>query len=749
MEMQVYDCPGLVEVLTLGGITHVVEAYAVGVLESMGSELCTELRIDPTCKPTSLLRHISDAYADLLLGHADGEFRKTVKGLMQALRSGVEEALEELEHDGVGEIPLKFRPWVIGDDGASSAAGGATPLSLEGDSDDEHVEVSSSCSSHQMTEAAASQQQQFVAAASDAASGDVAGVSRSGSRYHMTEAAVSHQQQQLVAAASDVSSDDGGDDEGAGISSNCSRYQSTEAAVSQQQQQLVAAASESASDGAGDYEVAGVSRSGSRYQTTEAAVSQQQQQPAAAYDATSDDGGDDIVAHAADQDQVAMVAGGSVGSSRRTSRGVKVPGKGAPSRGRSSERRSNRPTQAPFHWQEKQQLCISGGVRKEETGAFILPEPVLPEPVQLPVEDVAGRFRAQLKQVFEAGAAAVDMQILIQDGDCISSSSTRAVMTARDFDSYVCKPLVGQLTANAAQGSSSSSSPDDSGGSSSRGVNDDKGNEEDCPAVSGHTGRRSGDNSDSSSCSSTRELSHQSPELLPRGEQEAAPSLRSSMEAGDHSSNSSGGILEYRLSEKLTYTAELTRTSEVVFHPSGSSSSLGANGMALPYTTDADAQAAKETGVLGEAFVYAVFSKHLPGFGPDNWHTGNRSYLGQGLLGPAVEPPYDFLYDDIEGKLTNRAGTRCFIEVKSTRDSIGDNPMHISTNEWELAQKVHNGDGSAVYIVVRVAGVCAGGQPHIAAVYKDPVTLLHEGKLGLTGQELLLVPGHLNMLQRQ
>lgn len=161
--------------------------------------------------------------------------------------------------------------------------------------------------------------------------------------------------------------------------------------------------------------------------------------------------------------------------------------------------------------------------------------------------------------------------------------------------------------------------------------------------------------------------------------------------------------------------------------------------MASPYTAYAGA-AAKETGVLGEAFVYAVFSKQLPGFGPENWHSGSRRYLGQVVLEPAVDPSYDFLYDDVEGKLSGTVGTRCFIEVKSTPDSCGDNPRPITTKEWELAQKVHNGDGSAVYIVVRVAGVYAEGKPHIAAMYKDPVALLHAGKLGLTGQELLLVP---------
>jgi hypothetical protein len=106
--------------------------------------------------------------------------------------------------------------------------------------------------------------------------------------------------------------------------------------------------------------------------------------------------------------------------------------------------------------------------------------------------------------------------------------------------------------------------------------------------------------------------------------------------------------------------------------------------MAGVHAGEGDA-AAWYTAALGEAFVYAVFSKLLPGFGRDNWHSGNRCCLG--LPQPDREPSYDFLSEDVQGVLTDRAGTLWFIEVKSTRFD-GINPMCISRREWELAQKV-------------------------------------------------------------
>ena len=144
------------------------------------------------------------------------------------------------------------------------------------------------------------------------------------------------------------------------------------------------------------------------------------------------------------------------------------------------------------------------------------------------------------------------------------------------------------------------------------------------------------------------------------------------------------------------------------------SSSSGDTHGASAQSGGADYALIKEIGALGEAFVYAALSEELPGFGPENWHSGNRTCLD--LPRPGREPSYDFLYEDVEGVLSGRAGTLCFIEVKST-SSGGENPMPISTKEWELAQKVHRDNGSAMYIVFRVAGVCPGGQPRIVAVY--------------------------------
>lgn len=96
----------------------------------------------------------------------------------------------------------------------------------------------------------------------------------------------------------------------------------------------------------------------------------------------------------------------------------------------------------------------------------------------------------------------------------------------------------------------------------------------------------------------------------------------------------------------------------------------------------------------------------------------------------AREPSYDFEYEDVEGKLTDCPGTRCFIECKATTADVSSTsaPFPITTNEWALAQQVHRlaaaaagiGGGAAVqYIIFRVHLVGCEGGPKLAARAKS------------------------------
>eukprot|EP00878_Enallax_costatus_P009106 GHUV01009520.1.p1 GENE.GHUV01009520.1~~GHUV01009520.1.p1 ORF type:complete len:149 (+),score=34.20 GHUV01009520.1:328-774(+) len=142
---------------------------------------------------------------------------------------------------------------------------------------------------------------------------------------------------------------------------------------------------------------------------------------------------------------------------------------------------------------------------------------------------------------------------------------------------------------------------------------------------------------------------------------------------------------------------------------------------------------------MGECFLYYLFKHILPGFDDGCWRSGNRVHAG--LLAPAEEPPFDFLYDDVDGKLSGVPGRKCVIECKATSYSALEGgrsrPFFITRREWELAQSLHN-EQSAVYVIVRLELVTVGRQPRVAAVLVDPVQLLCEGKLCITGQEMQL-----------
>lgn len=157
---------------------------------------------------------------------------------------------------------------------------------------------------------------------------------------------------------------------------------------------------------------------------------------------------------------------------------------------------------------------------------------------------------------------------------------------------------------------------------------------------------------------------------------------------------------------------------------------------------------AQQTGAAGELFLFGYLSKLLPWFTEANWHSSNRVYLpgSQELQMPSREPPYDFLYEDTTGALTQEPGTLCYMECKATAGDVHSNarPIPITANEWALAQRVHLkrlAGAKCQYILFRVDHVGKAGttsEPRLAAVLFDPVQLLAEGQLSITGEDLCI-----------
>lgn len=138
-------------------------------------------------------------------------------------------------------------------------------------------------------------------------------------------------------------------------------------------------------------------------------------------------------------------------------------------------------------------------------------------------------------------------------------------------------------------------------------------------------------------------------------------------------------------------------------------------------------------GVAGELFALRYFKAELPGFGDSNWASSFRSYIG--LPPPRMEPPFDFVYEDTEGKLCGVAGARCLIEVKTTSGD-GSLAFYITEAEWRLAQQLEGGgpDGNIFYVVVRVERALRQ-DADVAAVLVDPVAMLRRGALQVAPQE--------------
>jgi hypothetical protein len=160
-------------------------------------------------------------------------------------------------------------------------------------------------------------------------------------------------------------------------------------------------------------------------------------------------------------------------------------------------------------------------------------------------------------------------------------------------------------------------------------------------------------------------------------------------------------------------------------------------------------QHAERTGAAGEVFLFSWLSQQLPGFTHANWCSGNRVHLPKGqqqLQPPDREPSFDFMYEDTDGVLSGEPGTLCYIECKATASDLRSSssslvPMPITPAEWSLAQQVHRerlAGRQVQYILIRVDRVGKPGGPRVVAVLHDPVQLLGEGVVRITGDNLCI-----------
>jgi hypothetical protein len=256
------------------------------------------------------------------------------------------------------------------------------------------------------------------------------------------------------------------------------------------------------------------------------------------------------------------------------------------------------------------------------------------------------------------------------------------------------------------------------------------------------------------------------------------PALQvSSATATQHSSSaaatapsSSSTAVSFTASREVTHTVTATTTTTrdtLTMHAapaasgSSSSSSRALNNAVAAATQHSSSSSScgsidqlefhEVVGVLGEAFLFSLLQQKLPGFDESCWHSSLRKYWAGSespLPPPATEPSYDFLYTDVEGELSGTCGTLCFIECKATSYDAAASGSGVSTHawpitckEWELARLVKRQSTQqqpAMYIVMCVDRVGQVGGPRLAAVLPDPVGMLQDGKLWITGQELAL-----------
>ena len=124
----------------------------------------------------------------------------------------------------------------------------------------------------------------------------------------------------------------------------------------------------------------------------------------------------------------------------------------------------------------------------------------------------------------------------------------------------------------------------------------------------------------------------------------------------------------------------------------------------------------KMLGAIGEHFVYQQLKAICPDFDATNWRSKAKEVFDYGDGDDSLG--FDFEYNDAGGKLTGRPGvSRCLIEVKSNAGECTE-AFEMSTHEWEVAQKCHDGGEDAVYMIIRVAGVAS--KPAIVDLSSGP-----------------------------
>lgn len=163
------------------------------------------------------------------------------------------------------------------------------------------------------------------------------------------------------------------------------------------------------------------------------------------------------------------------------------------------------------------------------------------------------------------------------------------------------------------------------------------------------------------------------------------------------------------------------------------------------FSFDVQEDFCKLVGNLGDRFMYQVLLGSLPGFDGTCWTSGSRTSVGLPPLNGA-EPPYDFVFNDKQGLLSGKPGTRCYIECKATSSSVAEaaaagsspKPMEISGNEWQLARHLHDHPEEGMFLVARVDRVTHPQGPRLVSVLRDPVQLMKEGRLWVMGERLQL-----------
>ncbi len=91
---------------------------------------------------------------------------------------------------------------------------------------------------------------------------------------------------------------------------------------------------------------------------------------------------------------------------------------------------------------------------------------------------------------------------------------------------------------------------------------------------------------------------------------------------------------------------------------------------------------------------------------------------------------YDFRDVDVEGALTGRPVTLCFIEVKANGGELASR-FAMTRHGWEVAENAH--ERGEVYVIARVSDVSTEA-PRLARLLVDPPGMEAEGRLSLQAQ---------------